>query len=300
MPVADIIRRMRPEIQHIAPGAGREWTFQVRAESSFDFAWHAHDFYELTVITEGQGRRFTGDDASPYGPGDVALFGPRLPHTYASTPGDEPQAAYIAHFPASLVDRLAVSAEFHLLRSLLDRAARGVAFAAPDRSRLRALRRLATLDGPRQTIALLDVLTDLAEDSAVVTLASAAAARPVASSSAAALSTVIGHLDDRFREPIDRAEVAAAVSMSPSSVSRLMRRHLGTTLTAHITSLRIAAASRSLVDTDTAVAEIAHDCGFANLANFNRQFRRSQGMTPREYRRLFAGSGTAAGEDGSR
>jgi transcriptional regulator GlxA family with amidase domain len=58
-------------------------------------------------------------------------------------------------------------------------------------------------------------------------------------------------------------------------------------VTDYLNSARVAAASRSLVDTDRAIADIAHECGFTNLANFNRQFRRSRGMTPREYRRAF-------------
>jgi transcriptional regulator GlxA family with amidase domain len=59
-------------------------------------------------------------------------------------------------------------------------------------------------------------------------------------------------------------------------------------VTDYLNSARVAAASRSLVDTDRAIADIAHECGFTNLANFNRHFRRSRGMTPREYRRAFA------------
>jgi AraC-like DNA-binding protein len=282
---------MRPTVEFIAPATGRDWVFHVRSEDAFDFSWHAHDFYELTVIGWGRGRRFTGDAASPYGPGDVALFGPRLPHTYAARPQDGPHLAYVAQFPGSLVDGLAGGAEFAGLRALLRTASRGVAVAAPGQSWVRGARRLAGLDGARQTIGLLDLLVRLAECRSTVTLVGAGTARPVAPASARALNAVVRYLDERFREPITRDGVAAAVPMSPSSVSRLVRSHLGTTLTGYVTSLRVAAASRALVDSDRPVAGIAHDCGFANLANFNRQFRRAQGMTPTDYRRTFTGTG---------
>ncbi|HEY1572931.1 MAG TPA: helix-turn-helix transcriptional regulator [Pseudonocardiaceae bacterium] len=78
---------------------------------------------------------------------------------------------------------------------------------------------------------------------------------------------------------------AAGGSMAPSSVSRLLRRQLGTTLTEYLTTVRLAAASRALTDTDRPIADIAHSCGFPNLANFNRRFRGSRQLTPREYRR---------------
>ena len=98
---------------------------------------------------------------------------------------------------------------------------------------------------------------------------------------------MVGYVERNYRRPITRDDVAAAAAMSASSVSRLLRRELGTSLTEYVVSLRIAAACRELVDTGDPIAAIAYRCGFANLANFNRQFRRYQGLTPRAYRRAF-------------
>jgi AraC-like DNA-binding protein len=276
-------------VEFIAPAAGRDWAFQVRSAPAFEFAWHAHEDYELTVIREGRGRRLVGDHAAPYAPGDVALFGPRLPHTYASSAGDGGQTAYVAHFRGALIGRLAGGEEFQAVRALLERSARGIAVADPPASTRHAIGRLAALSGARQTVALLDVLAELAENAAPLTLASTSSARPVNASSAGTLNAVIGYLDDNFSRPVHREELAEVAAMSPSSLSRLLRRQLGTTLTAYLRSLRLAAASRALAGTDRAIADIAHDSGFSNLANFNRQFKRTRHMTPRDYRRAFRG-----------
>jgi AraC-like DNA-binding protein len=40
-----------------------------------------------------------------------------------------------------------------------------------------------------------------------------------------------------------------------------------------------------LGELDENVVEIAYKCGFNNLANFNRQFRKIKNMTPSEYRK---------------
>jgi AraC-like DNA-binding protein len=49
---------------------------------------------------------------------------------------------------------------------------------------------------------------------------------------------------------------------------------------------RIRNACQTLAETDQSILEIALASGFQNLANFNRQFRKTTGMPPREYRKL--------------
>jgi AraC-like DNA-binding protein len=41
-----------------------------------------------------------------------------------------------------------------------------------------------------------------------------------------------------------------------------------------------------LVETDYPISMIAAETGFSNLSNFNRQFRDSRHMTPKEFRRF--------------
>ena len=46
----------------------------------------------------------------------------------------------------------------------------------------------------------------------------------------------------------------------------------------------LGAASRALVDSSLSIAEIGYDCGFNNLSNFNRIFKKKKGVTPKECR----------------
>ena len=43
-------------------------------------------------------------------------------------------------------------------------------------------------------------------------------------------------------------------------------------------------AARMLVDTAKSISEIGFDCGFNNLSNFNRIFKKKKGCSPSEFR----------------
>jgi len=46
-------------------------------------------------------------------------------------------------------------------------------------------------------------------------------------------------------------------------------------------------ATRQLVDSTKTVAEICYECGFNNLSNFNRIFKKKKGCSPKEFREIY-------------
>ena len=53
-----------------------------------------------------------------------------------------------------------------------------------------------------------------------------------------------------------------------------------------IRELRMEHGCKYLTSTDLSIAAISKDCGYTNLSNFNRQFLREMGTTPRDFRHL--------------
>jgi AraC-like DNA-binding protein len=74
--------------------------------------------------------------------------------------------------------------------------------------------------------------------------------------------------------------------MSESQFSRIFKDASGLTFSEMIRKLRIEHSCKLLSATELSVASICKDCGFTNLSNFNRQFLREMGVTPREFRAL--------------
>jgi transcriptional regulator GlxA family with amidase domain len=99
-------------------------------------------------------------------------------------------------------------------------------------------------------------------------------------------------IDARFAEPLRLSELCAAANLSERTLTRYFVQHIGESVGRYIARVRIGHACRMLVDTSLPVAVIAARSGFANVANFNRQFKGAKQTTPAEYRRLFAAAGS--------
>ncbi len=72
--------------------------------------------------------------------------------------------------------------------------------------------------------------------------------------------------------------------LSPSYLSKIVRRCVGMTALEYIQSVRIAKAKELLAQTDRSLQEIAEEVGYGNKLNIIRAFKRSEGCTPSVYR----------------
>jgi transcriptional regulator GlxA family with amidase domain len=94
-------------------------------------------------------------------------------------------------------------------------------------------------------------------------------------------------LSDHFREAHAVAAVVEACSIPERSLKRRFKAATGTTLMAHAQNLRIEEAKRLLENSELSADEIAATVGYENPAFFRRLFKRSTGLTPGAYRRMF-------------
>ena len=67
---------------------------------------------------------------------------------------------------------------------------------------------------------------------------------------------------------------------------RWFKKMTGDSFTSYVNDRRLAEAAEALRQTDDKILTISQDAGFTNLSNFNRQFKKRYGVTPREYREM--------------
>lgn len=281
---------MRPYLEHLPSSPDASWSrLDRRLDEAIPFEWHHHPEFELTLTRNSRGQRFIGDHVGSYDDGDLVLIGPNLPHTWASREkirAGQPHVALVFWFGRDWMERLTGEAvELRPIRRLVDRAAAGLAFGPELGLTLAADFEAIYARPPAQRLfGLLDILLRVAEaggqplSTTAPTQAEAGRER---------IDRVLQHLHRSYQQPLPMEELAEIAALSVSGLHRLFRRHTQSTVSDYLIGLRIGEACSRLSGTSQPIQHIAAEVGYASLANFNRQFRRLRGLSPRAYRALF-------------
>ncbi len=94
------------------------------------------------------------------------------------------------------------------------------------------------------------------------------------------IQAILAHLEEHYREPLSRADIAARYNLSVAHFSRLFKAATGMTLIDYLTRLRLAAARQAISQTGQTMLAIALDNGFDSIRTFNRAFRKVYRQTP--------------------
>jgi AraC-like DNA-binding protein len=292
---------MRPYLEKLLPPEDASWSMlNRRLDDAIPFQWHHHPEFELTLTLNSRGQRFVGDHVGSYDDADLVLVGPNLPHTWASTGKlDEgaPHVALVFWFRREWIEALTGGVvEFRPIRALVARGQAGLRFSAGAADAVRAdFRAVFDLVPAERLLGLLGILNTLARDKGAVALASGPASVAGEAESRQRIDRVLTHIHAAYVEGVALEALADIAALSVSGLHRMFRKHTRTTVSEYLIRLRIGDACARLSGTDQPVRFVADAVGYASLANFNRQFRRLRGMTPRDYRARFRGTESASG-----
>jgi len=254
---------------------------------------HSHEFDELVVTLKGKGVHFTEDEEYQIHAGDVFFIRPGASHGYRDTDGLE--IVNILYYPDQLgipLQWLRESPGYKALFDLEPESRRKFSFKG------RLSLPLEALASVERTI--LEMESELAsQEEGRLFMAAAALMRLLGtlsrlyengpSPSAAQLVRIgktLSFIETSYQKRISLDELAKMAKMSKSSLIREFKRLTGRTPVDYLLSVRLAKAAELLTAGDATIGEAALRCGFTDGNYFARQFKRSTGLPPREYRRL--------------
>lgn len=288
---------MKPHFHKVPLRSGN--SFSIRHDKQANpGVWHYHPELELHYVIKGEGLRFIGDNISNFSAGELILLGENLPHKWKTSEkagGEEDFEAIVIHFlPDCLGKDLLLLPESLLIRKLYESAGKGMLFRGESRITLAGLMYSALkAEGLERLIVLLSMLKLMAESTEYGPIASAHAFYPSNESDILRLNRIHEYTLTNYRKTISLDEVAALSNLSVTSFCRYFKLMTRKTYLDFLTEIRISHACRLLVEDKLPTGIICYECGFHNISNFFRHFRKVTGMTPLKYKQqhLFSEAG---------
>ena len=139
-------------------------------------------------------------------------------------------------------------------------------------------------DGFYAVMQFMSILYELSRCEGVRTLASSSYAKIAVEDDSRRILKVKSFIAQNYMDELRLKQLADIAGMSSSAFSRFFKLHTGRNLSEYIIDIRLGYAARLLVDTSRSISEISFECGFNNLSNFNRIFKRKKGCSPSEFR----------------
>ncbi|MDI9876516.1 MULTISPECIES: AraC family transcriptional regulator [Bacteroidota] len=286
---------MKPLFQKVPVKLESSFSVRHDVRPNFGGIWHYHPELELHYIIRGEGVRFIGDNISNFSHGEIVLVGENLPHTwrckeeYFYPDNDlDVEAVVIQFLPDCLGKYLLGLPEAYLLPKLYDKAKSGMVIIGETRERLTELMvKIAQAKNLERISLLISILHLLAESDEFETIAGGQAFYQSNESDTLRLNKVCNYTLMNYKKDITLEEIAAISNLSVTSFCRYFKLMTKKTYYDFLIEIRISHACRALVEDKLPTEVICFDCGFNNVSNFYRHFKKVMGITPLEYKRKY-------------
>lgn len=267
------------------------FTIFSRVKREFSFPLHYHEEMELNLILNAKGaRRIVGDHIDSIDDLELVLVGPNVYHAWFTHQcmSEEIKEVTIQWHKDLFEDKLLRRNQLSFIRSMMERSQKGILFS-PETTKLLAPRiiSLNQKNGFDGVLELLSILHDLSTSRNMRTLSDGSFTDQHFTYNSRRIEKAFEYMNTNYDKSITLGEVAKLVSMTDVSFSRFIKKRTGNTFVDSLNEIRLGHASRMLIDTTHSIAEISYHCGFNNISNFNRIFKKKKTCTPKEFRENF-------------
>jgi AraC-like DNA-binding protein len=250
--------------------------------------WHHHPEYELVLILKGKGKRMIGDNIDRFKPNDLVLVGSYLPHAwlcdreYNEHPdGFKGEAIVIQFLHDFLGSQFFEIPENNHLKLLLSESSRGLKFTGKTRQKIASfMTESYTLDGIDRLYTLFSIFKILSKSKEYVMLSGPGFMKPYHKEGNEPMQKAIEYIFLNFHKKVTMKEMLNITNMSNTAFCIAFKRINRMTFKEYLLNTRIGYSCKLITNGSLTISQIANNCGFENLSNFNRQFKKLKGITP--------------------
>ena len=101
------------------------------------------------------------------------------------------------------------------------------------------------------------------------------------------IQSITRYLQEHLSEDVSLSVLSEAFHLSPQYISQLFKTEIGVNFLAYLTNIRMEKAKQLLVGSSASIAEVSEQSGYGDYRVFTKVFKKSEGITPSQYRRDF-------------
>lgn len=286
---------MKPALEHLPREKNQSFVVKDFDYKYYPTPWHYHPELEIVLVTESTGKRLIGDNIADFKPGDLALLGANIPHTYRNDDkyyeaGSKLRAkSIVIHFTEdSLGNDFLSLPEASLINKLFEQSSYGIEVSGKANQRIsNKLYDIVLATGLKKWLCLIEILHEFAmakKDSQRITQSPYTGFNEKESTRMCnVLNWVVANLENN----ITLNEAATIAQMNANAFSRFFSLRTRKTFSEFVKELRLQKAAKLLIDSDMPVTQICFECGYNNISNFNRQFLNYYNTNPVKYKKEF-------------
>jgi|TARA_R110002110_G_scaffold92680_3_gene241874 AraC-like DNA-binding protein/quercetin dioxygenase-like cupin family protein len=261
---------------------------QENFEPEFYGLLHQHEEFQISYIIAGAGTLIVGDSIHNYEEGDVFIFDENLPHVFKS----DSSKIDFSHMKTIFFTKAAFGRDFFEIEELkpllsfFKKAENGFKVLSNKRSAHKIFENLFITSKLDRFILFFQLLKVL-KQSKIEPLSSFISDKKYSDNEGRRMSAVLEFTMNHFQKEITLDTISQEAAMTKNAFCKYFKKRTNKTYMTFLNELRIEEASKLLqVQKDLSITEIAEACGFQNISNFNRKFRRIKGKTPRDFRKI--------------
>lgn len=282
------------EITPLNPGDC--FTVSTRTTREFDFPLHYHDEFELILIINAKGaKRVVGNSIGIIDEAELIFIGPNQYHAWFThqCESEEISETTIKFHKDLFNERFLNRNQLCMLKNILGNSHRGILFPKEIiglvAERIEQLKQKNHFEAVLELLSILHILSVCPD---IKLLSDPGFSEEKIKHKEKRTECVFEFMYSNYNKHIALAEIAEIANMPATSFSRFIKKRTGKTFIEILNDIRLGYASRMLVDTNNTIAEIAYQCGFNNISNFNRTFKYKKLCTPKEFRETFSAGNT--------
>jgi len=279
---------MKIEFEVIHPDEGSSFRLlhtNTRAEE-FGWQYHYHPEYEIACVLRGGGTRHVGNHFSSYENGDLVFVGPNLPHAGFGLNAHGPHEEIVIQVKEEVFNQsITIRPEMAAIKKLLDNTKHGIYFTGVTKEKVtKKLQKLLKLQPFERFIELISILQMMATSTEYELINPATDLSLLIKKNNARLQKIFTYVEQHFNEEVNIQKVASIANLSVPSFCNYFKKIMSTTFTDFINQYRIQRACL-LLQQEKSVSETSFECGFNNVAYFNKVFKTVTKKTPSEFKK---------------